>query len=837
MTTSRTIRASKGIWYVLFSSVLVMLLALSACNTAAVPDVGEDPAEEAVVEEVPEQQPVVEVTEEVLQPEDVLEEPAEETVAAVDQVSIRASNLLDYDVYNEQGEQWGEVDDLAVGLDNEQVLYMIMSFGGFLDIGDESIAVPIEFVALTPNENAVTLNVDEEMLATAPNINLSNWTEVLSEEFDTTELDEFWDTTMVFDDQSVVRATYLLDNEVLDQDTAVWGEVEDMIINLENGNIEYVVLSSENFLAPDEYLAVPLAALTLDATADVFLLNVEQEVLGSAPAFAADVWPDFTNPDWASEWGAYWDPIATGLTEPAVVVEEPAAEVLPEEAEETVAMVDQVSARVARILDLDVVNANGEQWGEVDDLAIGQDTNQVRYLVMSFGGFLDLGDETTVVPIDAVALAPTENSVILNVDQSVIENAPTFNFSDWIGAVNPEWDSEAEAYWETVNLAGQVTMEEQEFVEEPLISANDLLGYNVNVLEEEGWGEVEDVIFNLSNGQIQYAVVSSAGFFDLNEEMVAVPYEALNLNPESAELSFNVDLISIEEAPTFTPETWPDISVPDWDVDWANYWNNVDINVTDLDVEEETVSPISQIAVRAERMLDLDVVNADGEQWGEVDDLAIGRDTNQVRYLIMSFGGFLDIGDETTVIPIDRVAYAPGENSVTLNVDQSVVENAPRFEQVNWTDADTLVWSQEADTYWESAEVTAETTVGEQEFVEESLISVNDLLGYDVYVPNTEDVGEFEEWGEVDDIVFNLSDGQLRYVVLSSAGFFDLTEEMVAVPLDLLTLDPETEELNLSVDQTILQEAPTFTDDSWPNLNEPEWDSTWARYWAENRVE
>jgi sporulation protein YlmC with PRC-barrel domain len=54
----------------------------------------------------------------------------------------RVSNQLDFPVLSQDGEQIGEVDDMILDLDNRSVAYVIVSTGGFLGIGDKTIAVP-----------------------------------------------------------------------------------------------------------------------------------------------------------------------------------------------------------------------------------------------------------------------------------------------------------------------------------------------------------------------------------------------------------------------------------------------------------------------------------------------------------------------------------------------------------------------------------------------------------------------------------------------------------------------------------------------------------------------
>lgn len=53
----------------------------------------------------------------------------------------RASKLLKADIYNENGEKIGKVDDLIVG-GNGDVTFAVLSVGGFLGMGSRLVAVP-----------------------------------------------------------------------------------------------------------------------------------------------------------------------------------------------------------------------------------------------------------------------------------------------------------------------------------------------------------------------------------------------------------------------------------------------------------------------------------------------------------------------------------------------------------------------------------------------------------------------------------------------------------------------------------------------------------------------
>src|SRR5512134_171253 len=80
------------------------------------------------------------------------------------------------------------------------------------------------------------------------------------------------------------------------------------------------------------------------------------------------------------------------------------------------------------------------------------------------------------------------------------------------------------------------------------------------------------------------------------------------------------------------------------------------------------------------------VVNKDGEQLGNIKDLVIDLDDAQIAYAVLSFGGFLGLGDKLFAIPLEALTFDPRENQVVLDVDKDVLKNAPGFDKDKWPD-------------------------------------------------------------------------------------------------------------------------------------------------------
>ena len=59
--------------------------------------------------------------------------------------------------------------------DSGRILYSVLSFGGFLGMGDKLFAVPFHSLQLTSDNSKFTLDVDKERLKNAQGFDKSNW--------------------------------------------------------------------------------------------------------------------------------------------------------------------------------------------------------------------------------------------------------------------------------------------------------------------------------------------------------------------------------------------------------------------------------------------------------------------------------------------------------------------------------------------------------------------------------------------------------------------------------------------------------------------------------------
>ncbi|HKF41833.1 MAG TPA: PRC-barrel domain-containing protein [Thermoanaerobaculia bacterium] len=94
-----------------------------------------------------------------------------------------------------------------------------------------------------------------------------------------------------------------------------------------------------------------------------------------------------------------------------------------------------------------VVNAAGESLGRIEDYMIDLNNGRIAYCVLSFGGFLGMGDKLFAIPWQAMTLDTVNKCFILNVDKSRLKNAPGFDKDDWPDTNNPEWGTRIYKYY------------------------------------------------------------------------------------------------------------------------------------------------------------------------------------------------------------------------------------------------------------------------------------------------------------------------------------------------------------------------------------------------------
>jgi sporulation protein YlmC with PRC-barrel domain len=95
-----------------------------------------------------------------------------------------------------------------------------------------------------------------------------------------------------------------------------------------------------------------------------------------------------------------------------------------------------------------------------------------------------------------------------------------------------------------------------------LLSSSTLVGDKVRNSAGEHLGKIEELMIDVNDGRVGYAVLSFGGFAGLGSRLFAIPWSLLRVDQPSHEFVLNIERSILENAPGFDRDHWPDLADP-----------------------------------------------------------------------------------------------------------------------------------------------------------------------------------------------------------------------------------------------------------------------------------
>jgi sporulation protein YlmC with PRC-barrel domain len=145
-----------------------------------------------------------------------------------------------------------------------------------------------------------------------------------------------------------------------------------------------------------------------------------------------------------------------------------------------------------------------------------------------------------------------------------------------------------------------------------------------------------------------------------------------------------------------------------------NRYDDYTSQLKELDLEPQEITtwrqaeiaasvPIGETSYprRVDDLLGADLRNAQDEDLGDIADVVLDVRTGDVRYVIVSRGGFFGIGSEDVAVPWEHLRVAPALSTFVLPVDQEAMEQAPRIAREQGVDPGQTGAIPEVESYWD----------------------------------------------------------------------------------------------------------------------------------------
>jgi len=94
----------------------------------------------------------------------------------------------------------------------------------------------------------------------------------------------------------------------------------------------------------------------------------------------------------------------------------------------------------------------------------------------------------------------------------------------------------------------------------------------------------------------------------------------------------------------------------------------------------------SNNVVRTDDVIGKKVMSFDNESLGKIEEIVLDKVSGTCHYVVLSFGGFLGMGDKYFALPWKSISYNTDVDGFVLNVDKDRLKNAPGFDKDNWPD-------------------------------------------------------------------------------------------------------------------------------------------------------
>jgi sporulation protein YlmC with PRC-barrel domain len=82
-------------------------------------------------------------------------------------------------------------------------------------------------------------------------------------------------------------------------------------------------------------------------------------------------------------------------------------------------------------------------------------------------------------------------------------------------------------------------------------------------------------------------------------------------------------------------------------------------------------------AIRAKKVLGTNVKDTSGRKIGEIEDVVLDKQSNNILFAVVGFGGFLGMAEKYHPIPWSALDYDPSENSYVVSFTKEQLEAAP----------------------------------------------------------------------------------------------------------------------------------------------------------------
>jgi sporulation protein YlmC with PRC-barrel domain len=212
--------------------------------------------------------------------------------------------------------------------------------------------------------------------------------------------------------------------------------------------------------------------------------------------------------------------------------------------------------------------------------------------------------------------------------------------------------------------------------------ASEIAGMEVNNLQNQKLGKVDELGIDVESGRVAFVVVSSGGVLGVGGKTVAVPPRSFSYDPATKNMRLDVDKERFKAAPVFEMSKWDESSQSNRLIEAYGYYGQQPY-FAEMRNDKAPAGFPSKLE-KASKVIGMPVVNKEDKKCGVVDNLIVDLPMGRIVHLIVSSGGFLGIGDALNAIPPRAFRFNASRDSLLLDISKEELTRAPYFKSSEW---------------------------------------------------------------------------------------------------------------------------------------------------------
>lgn len=752
---------------------------------------------------------------------------------------LSADSLKDDKVVNRDGDDLGKFEDLMIDLGEGRIAYAALSFGGFLGMGDKLFAIPWQALTLRVHEHAFVLDIPKETLENAEGFDKDNWPattrESLSSIYSYYGYQPYWQTEVAAeragistglrgetesrmtrmrsaasrDNAGFLRAGKIQGEKVVNTDGDHIGKIEDIMIDLQDGMIAYAVITHGGILGiGSKQFAIPWQALSLSTREDAFILDIPKETLDKAESLDKDKWPvtreELSRTYTYYGYQPYWKAESIIPEAGAGILGETEAERMARTERKRQGLVEteeEIKARQEREKLEGLRETQEEKVSRLEQ----ERTERERQAEAERERLSRLEKEQT----DLERQAQVEREKLLRLENE-LQEAIRLEQTERVSKLDKEVkELQGQEQTRRERLA-QLQNEREKVGRQEETEKERVARLESERMEAEKREETEKERL----ARLERERMEAERKVETEQERLS-RLERERMEAEKLHETEQEKLARLEKE-RVEAEKWRETE---------SVRMTQKIGMEGM-VVREGPEFLSTSTIKGDK-----VVNTAGDDLGKIEELMIDLDDGRIAYTVLSFGGFLGLGNKLFAIPWNALSLKLHEHAFVLNVPKETLEKAEGFDKDNWP-VTNREWLSNTysyygyQPYWQRelvertglpGEIRSERMLSAESAVSREnpeFLSAGTLKGDKVVNTAGEDLGKLEE------LMIDLDNGRVGYAVLSFGGFLGMADKLFAIPWQALSLRVHEHAFVLDIPKDVLKNAEGFDKDRWPLTRE-----------------